>query len=392
MADFSRSAWVMGIAQIVFVIFVMGSAVALSNALRPAESDKPALVDFSASGEPSSVSASIPQKTSYTPQIKINGVIQSQAQADIAPQVSGKVIRVGSQFKPGQSVAAGDLLFEIDPTDFRLAVEQADASVAEATSDLALLRAEAELAVEEWEDVFPGREITDLAAQRPQIAAAEARLNSAIASKKTAQLALSRTKVRAPSDGRVMTAALDVGQILTANQTVGSMFAVGSIEISAALSTSQLARVEPVDARTVTFAVRGNMSDVRQAAVERVDSTLDPRTRLATVYIRPKNGADLTIGDFVDVFISGNELTNAFIVPSSAFVGRDQIWVVSDGLLSSRRVTVLGEQDDETFVAAFDYGDGVVALPPVEAFEGQEVALRTPVTRLVQGKEHAAER
>ena len=84
MADFSRSAWIMGLAQIVFVIFVMGSAVALSNALKPAESDKPALVDFSASGERSSVSASIPRTTSYTPEIRINGVVQSQAQADIA--------------------------------------------------------------------------------------------------------------------------------------------------------------------------------------------------------------------------------------------------------------------------------------------------------------------
>src|ERR1043166_1344875 len=48
----------------------------------------------------------------------------------ITPDISGKIERV--VVKEGQQVAPGDVLFEIDPVPFRLAVAQAKASLAQA--------------------------------------------------------------------------------------------------------------------------------------------------------------------------------------------------------------------------------------------------------------------
>ena len=56
----------------------------------------------------------------------------------ITPDISGKVSRV--VVREGQHVQAGDLLFNIDPQPFELAVRQAKSKLATATTDLANLK------------------------------------------------------------------------------------------------------------------------------------------------------------------------------------------------------------------------------------------------------------
>ena len=52
----------------------------------------------------------------------------------ITPDISGKIDKVVVQ--EGQHVNAGDVLFEIDPVPFRLAVQQAKAKLEQAKTDL----------------------------------------------------------------------------------------------------------------------------------------------------------------------------------------------------------------------------------------------------------------
>ncbi|MHC4740255.1 MAG: hypothetical protein ACYS9Y_15205, partial [Planctomycetota bacterium] len=60
------------------------------------------------------------------------GTVTPKVQVEIVPQVSGKVVSVNPQFKAGGFIPAGSLLLEIDPRDYELAVQQAQAIVAEA--------------------------------------------------------------------------------------------------------------------------------------------------------------------------------------------------------------------------------------------------------------------
>ncbi|MEO1642957.1 MAG: efflux RND transporter periplasmic adaptor subunit, partial [Pseudomonadota bacterium] len=274
---------------------------------------------------------------------------------------------------------AGELLFRIEPADFELAVEQAQANIDSAASDLALLEAEAAVAIQEWEELFPGQPITDLAAREPQIAAARSRLASAEAAKKTAALALSRTRISAPSDARVLNTQLNIGQVVGPNVTVGSIYALDSVEISAPLTTRQLETLQPVIERAAIIRPREQTDVAINGTVRRQNATLDTRTRLASIFIAPEASEVLTIGDFADVTLRADPVEEAMSLPATSFFGRDEVWIVVDGKLQRRKLVRLGERGDEAIVRGFDFGDGVVTLPPVEGYEGMKVSARSSV-------------
>lgn len=373
-----RSAWMIGLIQLVFVIGVIGAAIALSAALRPDSSGgAPSLADMRGTSE-ITVRTMQPAQIRYTPQVRVNGTVQATAEVTVSPQVSGEIRRVSAAFRAGSEIRKGDLLFEIERADYRLAVERAESEIAAARSDLAQLEAEAQLAVIEWEELYPGRDVNELAARVPQIEAAKARLASAEANKKTAELSLQRTRVYAPLDARVMASTLDVGQIVSPGQSVGRLVALGSIELAVPVSLDQLAVIEPAIDRTVSFRRRGVSEAERAAKVVRLDASLDARTRLSNLYLSPASSAGLRIGDFVDVTITSDPVENAYVIPASALTGQSTIWVIDNGQLASREIIKLGESGNgsEIISQPFDVGSGIVIVPPLEAEEGQAVSAR----------------
>lgn len=377
-----RNAVTMGLVQLVFVVGVIAVAVGFSSALKVRESaNRPDLADLRGSSV-INVRVVQPQRAQYAPQVRANGTIQTNAEVAVSPQVSGEIKKVSTGFRAGNEITRGDILFEIDRTDYLLAVERAEAEIAAARSDLAQLEADAELAVREWKELYPNREINPLAARTPQIEAAKARLSSAVANKRTAQLSLKRTQVLAPADAVVISTSLDVGQIVSPGQTVGRLVSLDSIELVVPLSLEQQALLEPMIGREAAFQRKGVSTGEETATVVRVDVSLDARTRLSNLFLRPDSRTNLRIGDFADVTLKGEVYDGAFVLPAAALSRQDTVWVVQDGRLASRKVLLLGEREggNEIVTAPFDIADGVVALPPLEAKEGDEVAVRAGTT------------
>lgn len=372
-----------GLFQLVFVIAVIAAALGLSRALKGQVGERaPQIADLRGDAA-ISVRLAEPIIVTYAPEVRVNGTIQATAEVSVSPQVSGEITFVSTAFRAGAEVEKGEKLFEIDRADFLLAVERAQSEIAAAQSDLQQLEAEAAIAVQEWQELYPGREVNELAARVPQIEAAKARLASAVANKRTAQLSLKRTRVYAPLDARVLASSLDIGQIVAPGQAVGRLVALESIELAVPVSSDQLAVLDPAIGRVATYARRGAEGAVRNAEIVRVDASLDARTRLSNLYLLPETTRDLRIGDFVDVAISSDSVEGAMTLPATALSGQSSVWVVADGQLAARTVRVLGEEQDQghVIVAPFDIADGIVALPPLEAEAGQVVTVRAKAER-----------
>jgi RND family efflux transporter MFP subunit len=370
--------WVIGLIQLVFVIGVIGIAIGLTQVLKGQVNDRaPQIADLRGASE-ITVRVAETDTVRFTPTIRVNGTVQAAAEVSVSPQVSGEIKFVSPAFRAGADVQKGDLLFEIDRADYILAVQRAESEIAAASSDLQQLEAEAAIAVQEWKELYPGREVNALAARIPQIDAAKARLASAEANKRTSELSLQRTRIYAPTEARVMSSSLDIGQIVSPGQSVGRLVALDSIELAVPVSSEQLALIEPAINRPAQFKLRRANGVEREATVTRIDASLDPRTRLSNLYLSPSENVDLRIGDFVDVTINADAIENAITIPATALSGQSDIWVLQQDRLSARQVVVLGERDGGStiIVAPFDQADGVVALPPLEAQEGQQVGQR----------------
>jgi len=359
--------------QLLFVVAVVGAAILVSTSLKPESSNR------FAGRAPDMVAVSVvaPETTEYEPSVRLNGVVAARTITDVIPQVGGRVVEVSPAFRPGTSFSKGDILFRIDASDYRLAVERTLAEIEAARSELALLEAQSAAERQVWDQQFADREIPDLVAKVPQIAAVKARINSGEAARAAAELSLERTVVRAPFDGRVLDTRLDIGQVVGAGATVGSIFSDDSLEITAPVSNDELALLGDVVGRPAMVSQEGNVGGLLEARVVRQAAALDERTRLRTLFLAAEDTAELTLGEFVGVEIQGDAAPAVYRVPAASLTSRNQVWVVDNGSLSQRKVDVIGGDDNVAVVREFDTADGIVAIPPANSRDGLPVVVQS---------------
>lgn len=132
----------------------------------------------------------------------------------VAPDVTGQVVRIN--VKDNQQVNVGDVLFEIDPARFELALRQAKAAEEAAKVTLAQAIRESNRN-KELKDLVAA-EVTEQGQSR--VEEARAALLQAIVNRDKAQLDLDRTKVLAAVDGTVTNLDLRTGSYVTASKPV----------------------------------------------------------------------------------------------------------------------------------------------------------------------------
>lgn len=132
----------------------------------------------------------------------------------IRPQVGGEVLEIA--YEPGQPVAAGDILFRLDPETLAAALAAAKASVAGAEASLS----SAQATVARYRRLEgSGVTAVDRSNAEVALAQAEAELKAAEAARDTAELSLRRTDIVSPIAGVPDVAGVSVGDLVTANQS-----------------------------------------------------------------------------------------------------------------------------------------------------------------------------
>ncbi len=366
-----RGQSVTGWIQIVLVVVVLVGALAANRVLSRGGDG----------GPPITAAAALPAVTIMQPvfasdavRVTETGSVRTRANVTIAPQVGGRVVAASPDFAAGGSFAAGDVLFAIDPTDYELGVQQAEADLASALSVLQLEEAEAETARREWRLINGDDPIPPLVARAPQIAQAEANVAAARARAADARTALERTRYVLPFDGRVVRTTIEVGQTVAANQPYGEVYNAGALEVFVSIPTDALAALEPAVGRSALVRGAGADGGVQASArVSRVEAELDAQTRLAGLVLTFDAPPPFLPGAFVRVDVRGDEVEDVFRAPADAVAAGGIVWVVDDGVLAARRPAIVSRQDDAVLLARFDPADGVVTTLPPGAREGLPV-------------------
>ncbi|MHC4365530.1 MAG: efflux RND transporter periplasmic adaptor subunit [Planctomycetota bacterium] len=316
------------------------------------------------------------------------GTVQPKVQADIVPQVSGQVMAISDNFRDGGFIEAGEALITIDPRDYELAVQRADADVASAEVALDLEKAEAAVARQEWEDLNPDAEPpSPLVLREPQVRHIQTRLEAAKAQLATAELNLERTKVSLPFDGRVVSETVDMGQYVTVGQTIGKVYGIEAVEIKVPLEDWELAwfaiPVNPVSLNGDACAKKGAKVEVRaefaggthtwEGHVVRTTGEVDRSSRMVSVVVEvpePFKGANgrppLVPGMFVELLIKGKTLEQAIAVPRHAIHDGNRAWVVRDGRLHIEELRIVREDKDYTYVVSGLEDGAVIVLSSLD--------------------------
>jgi len=319
------------------------------------------------------VSVARVERRSLPYELDATGTVEAIRSVDVLPQVNGTILHVN--FAEGDEVAAGQILFEIDPRPYRAALQQAEgALLRDLTQALSAAREAAR-----YKTLATTNTVTqeDYEAKQSAADAAFAAVRSDSAAASIARLNLEYATVRAPIGGRTGRLLLHEGNLVRA----GSDALVSIVQMRPILvrfpvpATNLPALRQRAGQQLVAIAMpaRDSASAV-QGILSFMDNQVDTVTGSVLLKARfPNRDGALWPGEFVTITLVLGVQTDAIVVPSQAVMQGQQgtyVFVVSsDGTAATQPVTVERTLDSLTVIAGVPAGtlvvtDGQLRLTP----------------------------
>ncbi len=328
-------------------------------------------------------------------EVRGHGTVQPVREIQLTAQVGGRLTEVSDALVSGGRFEAGEPLAQIDPSDYRTAVTQAEAQVTQATFQLIQAREEATAAQRDYERIrertgeAPEPDSTELGRlvfNEPQLAQARANLESAEASLENARTNLERTRLEVPFDGMVRTKQADLGAYVAPGTPVATVYGTEVVEVVVSLASSKAALIQNLwrtTGRTGAAALPATVASTYggrtftwEGRVHRVEGALDEQTRTVDVVVRvpapyeqataaaaqpgasPSGQAPpLAVGTYATVDIVGRREGTYHVVPRRAVHTREPdqppvVWTVDgDSMLVERRVEPIQTVEERTYLA-----------------------------------------
>ena len=330
----------------------------------------------------------------FTPVIEVMGRVVPAREVTLRPRVSGRVIELAEAFEPGGRVAEGTALLRIDPADYQAALRQRRSELAQARADLELEQGRQAVAEQDFE--LLGEELDEgnrhLVLRQPQLKQARARVAFAEAALRRAELDLQRTRISAPFDAQILSRDVATGSQVSTGDSLARLVATDRYWVSASVPLSQLRwlRFAEEDGEqgapvTLRHEAAWGPSRSRQGRLQRLVGELDANARLARVLVSVEDplalqseaGApSLILGAFVRTAIEGRALDDVVRLDRDLLRREDTVWVMEDGALDIRDVTVLLRDNDYVYLSdGLDQGDQVVATDLATVVDGAALRL-----------------
>ncbi|WP_157976600.1 efflux RND transporter periplasmic adaptor subunit [Parahaliea mediterranea] len=295
----------------------------------------------------------------FQPRSAYVGRLQARDDVTIQAKVTGYL--VSRDFREGELVSAGDVLFTIDDSEYKAALARAKADLASARAG----QANAERNFKRGQELLPKgaisqAEMDDLTAKKLD---AEARIESAKAQVTSAEVNLSFTVIKAPITGRIGRSRVSPGDLV--GPTSGDLTTLVSIDPIEALFQ--------VSEATYVSTVSEHIGELDPAALQSVEVTLELTNGVAypevghidyfanridaatgTMEARasiPNPKSILVPGQYVRVILQDTNLMQGLFMPQAAVQADQQgsfVLVVNESGVVERRNVELGDRLDQS--------------------------------------------
>lgn len=282
-----------------------------------------------------------------------NGRFDAVESVQLRPRVSGYIDRVN--YREGDEVKKGQVLFTIDDRTYRATLEQAQAALNNARSQAALARSEAART-----DKLIGTNVVSREAweqRRSAASQAQANVQSAQAAVDMAQLNLSFTRVTAPIDGRASRALITTGNLVSAGDSASVLTTLVSldkiyvyfdVDEATYLQYQAMARQgQQRGALPVEVGLTGERGYPHRGTVDFLDNQLTASTGTIRMRATLDNAQrQFTPGLFARVRLPGSADFTALLVDDKAILtdqDRKYVYVVDNAGKAQRRDIQVGD-------------------------------------------------
>lgn len=301
------------------------------------------------------------------------GTVKGRYESNLAFQIGGRVTARNVQL--GSVVHAGDILMTVNPQDAVQAVNQAQATLSSAQSQLVL----AETNLARYEALYAQDAVSAavLDQYRTTYDRAKAQYDQAAATAEAQGNQLSYTRLTADSDGVISAVIGEPGQVVAAGQTVLTMVQAGDLEVQFNVPENRIHDFAVGKEVAVSFwaLLDGNVTGTVREIAPMADTST--RTYKVTVTL-PRQPQGLQLGmtaTVKDVNAVGDDST--CILPLAAIYqtgDTPQVWIVGkDKTVSLKAVSVETFDESRVLVKGLQRGDVVVTAGVHVLTEGQSV-------------------
>ena len=247
------------------------------------------------------------------------GFVEATQEMNLAPQVTGQI--VGKYFKGGDTVQAGQVLYEIDPRTYKANLLSAEGNLASARAALANAEMDAERYTKLYEQNAVSKQMLDNAVTaRDQARASVKALEGLLLN---AQINMEETKVTAPFTGRTDTSSLEVGNYVAAGQSVLTKisntdpvfvkFSIAEPEYLTLAAASDgngaaLDNLSAVLANGETYGLKGKVAEVNRGISDNTGTLT-----IKATFQNPKK--EVLPGMFAHIQATGGVRENALLIP-----------------------------------------------------------------------------
>jgi RND family efflux transporter MFP subunit len=237
-----------------------------------------------------------------------SGIVQAKTTVDVGFQVPGKVVMVGPD--EGQTVRAGQVIAAVDPTDYRLTVEQAAAQSDRAARDRDRNR-----------PLLDAGSIAAADMDHLEIGARQSAAAADLARKKLAD-----TRLEAPISGIIAKRSIEVGATAAPGQPVFTIMELDFVRVRIGVPEGDVGHVTvgaPASVRIPALSASFN------GRVSLIGVSADPTTRSYSVEITVPNPThQLRAGMVAEATISTKQSVSALLVPATAVLHNEGITLV----------------------------------------------------------------
>lgn len=320
------------------------------------------------------------------------GTVEPTTETTIVPEVAGKIVNLSPDFVAGGYFKAGQVLMEIDPSDYKATLTGAEANLSNALSLLAEEEARSTQALKDWEKLNgTSRQANTLVLREPQLAQAKSNVKAMEATLQMARRDMERTKISLPYDGIVKDRQIDLGQYVSTGTVLGTAFAIKTAEVRLPLTENDINYLllpDPLNrdndsqhlpVKLYTNSPHGNHT--WDAKLIRTEGVVDSTTRVtyAVAMIEDPYGISgknrnnpLRMGVFVNAEIEGISAYNVVSLPRASLRADGSILIADENnKLDVREVTIDRTTPTEVYISSgIEPGERVITTAIAAALPG----------------------
>ncbi len=314
------------------------------------------------------------------PEAIYRGRVASLGNVVLSAEVSGKILPGDVPLKEGQSFQKGDVLVHIYKEDVIASLQSVRSSYLQLVSSaLPDIRIDYPDQYPKWSHFFNSINISDLMPELPVIESEKERVFVASRNILSQYYSIIQQEVNfrryilyAPFKGTYKTVNSEVGSVASMNMQIATLIRTDEMEVIIPVLPEEL---EWINEGMHVDLNRNNSRSVN-GTVSRIAGFIDPGSQSVNVYVSVKNsGSNRPLeGEYVEAEFTSMGSVSGMVVPREALMNENRIYVLENGQIEERQVTVVDRMEDQYIIQGYVEGEAIVVESLVDVKPGQAAA------------------